>query len=369
LASDLWSRFMTSVVAVCLTLISPYMFKIVSSFFCWILRSSVSSQTERVDAGDRAPLLDGHAGSYGSVGANDSGEDRSRITGVSEHRALVRIRGGSQETSQSPHAESNGVNGQAMPDAQISEKDLDLLDMLEDSESSRDFVWRCMKYVARGGKKWTAVIALIIFVLFCVFVAWAIVVIVSAYIASDKIGLSSSQHCGIWQFDDNAGDEAAYRDDLYNRQKEERASQYARNCYNNPDPTDTLSCRIFYNQSIGFETKTQQSCPFPSSELCYKGLYSAITFDTGLVDASTIGINSRVTFKFRRRTKCSPLNMSEAYISKHREDADDTMFYYNYGSLDDTNYTFNTSGHPFEWLVPVYSAKWVVNPVLATTSI
>lgn len=79
MASDLWSRFMTSVVAVCLTLISPYMFKIVSSFFCWILRSSVSSQTERVDAGDRAPLLNGHAGSYGSVGANDSGEDRSRI--------------------------------------------------------------------------------------------------------------------------------------------------------------------------------------------------------------------------------------------------------------------------------------------------
>lgn len=31
-------------------------------------------------------------------------------------------------------------------------------------------------------------------------------------------------------------------------------------------------------------------------------------------------------------------------------------YYYNYGSLGDVDYTFNTSGTPFEWLVPVYSA-------------
>ena len=107
------------------------------------------------------------------------------------------------------------------------------------------------------------------------------------------------------------GDEASYRDDLYNYQKEARTSQYARSCYDTLDTSSSFGCNFFYNQSIAFSTSFRQTCPFRSSELCLKGLYSAVTFDTGLVDASTLGINALVAHKFRRMTSCSPLNMSE----------------------------------------------------------
>ena len=300
-------------------------------------------------AGTSAPLLDGHA-SY--TDGSPSTENATNNNGT-----IVLCQGGSQERPQYPHSEQNGAAAQSASNTRATEKENIVVEILQHSDSSRDFVWRCIKHVCRGDKRWLGVIVVIIFVLIIVFVAWTIVGIISANIASDRTGLSSSQHCGIWQFDDNAGDDAAYRDDLYNRQKEERASQYARNCYSNPHAADSLSCKIFYNQSIDFETKTQQHCPFPSPELCFDGLYSAISFDTGLVDGSLIGINSDPTYRFRRRTTCSPLNMSEPYISRHSEDKEDNMYYYNYGSLDDTDFTFNTSGYPFDWLVPVYSAK------------
>lgn len=105
-------------------------------------------------------------------------------------------------------------------------------------------------------------------------------------------------------------------------------------------------------------TKIGDRCPFVSPELCFDGLYSAITFDTGLVDASIIGINAPHTHKIRRRTSCSPLNMSEPY-TKGSEPDTNGMYRYYYGSKDGgrDDYTFQTSGHPFDWLVPVYSVK------------
>ena len=194
-------------------------------------------------------------------------------------------------------------------------------------------------------------------VLFGLFVAQAIAGVFSAKIASDKAGLSSSQHCGIWQFNESAGGEPADRDDLNNYQKEARASQYARICYNSLDSTEPFSCRVFYNQSISYTTKTGQPCPFASSELCRDGPYSAISFDTGYIDASVLGINSPKPHKFRRKTSCSPLRMSEPYVLQSSSSTNGTAYRYYYGSKDNTNYTFNTSGQPFEWLVPVYSVK------------
>ena len=191
--------------------------------------------------------------------------------------------------------------------------------------------------------------------LFGFFAALAIANISSARIASDRVGLSSSQHCGLWEFDTGQGDEPARRDDRHNYQKEAQASQYARACYIAPDLPSTLSCGFFYNQSIAFGTKIGERCPFESQELCFDGLYSAITFDTGPVDASIIGINAPLMHKFRRKTTCSPLNMSEPYITR----SDRPTYLYNYGPKNhgSTNHTFQTHGHPFDWLVPVYSVK------------
>lgn len=234
-------------------------------------------------------------------------------------------------------------------------------DILEKSQDSRETVWEFVESLLHGGAKQadspSTIMIVVTTVLFGLFIAQAIAGVFSAKIASDRAGLSSSQHCGIWQFNENAGGEPADRDDLNNYQKEARASQYARTCYNSPDPTDPLSCKVFYNQSIAYSTKTYQPCPFASSELCHDGLYSAISFDTGYIDASVIGINSPTTHKFRRTTSCSPLNMSEPYVLRSSPDTNGTAYHYYYGPKDYTSYTFNTSGRPFEWLVPVYSVS------------
>lgn len=187
-------------------------------------------------------------------------------------------------------------------------------------------------------------------ILFGLFVAQTVAGIFSAKIASDRVGLASSRHCGIYQFDDDVDEETANLNDLIDYQKE------ARTCYESPNLSSPFSCQIFYNQSIAFETKTRQPCPFTSSELCFDGPLSAVTFDTGLVDASVIGINAPVTHKFRRTTSCSPLNGSEPYI-RLSEGVNSSIFRYYYGTKDKKEYTFSTSGHPFEWLVPVYSVK------------
>ncbi len=411
LATDFGSRFMTGVVAVCLALTSPYAFKIVKSFICWALSSrgwhrtntsnarSIASSSSPDSADDENLLLGEGTTQHGVAQHSRPGEEPIVQDGycrenerdsvveepinngqTSDDPALALNEDGEEQSVHAPSGQKDDSIAQATSrddspqtdstvrvsgvsarrEAPSADKGKSLLDMLEDSESSREFAWYCVKYVVRGGRKaseLSTAMFLIIALLFGVFLAWTMVGVLSAKIASDKTGLSSSQHCGIWQFDDNAGDEASYRDDLNNHQKESQASQYSRNCYNNPDLGDGLLCRIFYNQSIKFDTKIQQPCPFPSPELCFGGLYSAITFDTGYVDASIIGVNYPVTHMFRRRTSCSPLNLSEPYVKRNSPNTDEPSHHYYYGPKDNVNYTFNTSGRPFEWLVPVYSVK------------
>jgi hypothetical protein len=204
--------------------------------------------------------------------------------------------------------------------------------------------------------QWTTIVV-IATIIFMAFVAHTLAGVFSTRVATDRAALSSSKYCGIWMIDDRAGQEAAERDDLLDYAKEYRAGQYAQNCYNTPNSGYANGCEYFYNQSIAYSLKTQQPCPFRSPELCYNGLYSAVTFDTGYVDASVIGINSPIRYQFRRRSICSPLNMSEPYIQPIEGESNEISYHYYYGSTDRSDYTFNTSGTPFEWLLPVYSLK------------
>ena len=388
LATDFWSQCMTAFVAVCLTLTSPYVFKIAKSFLVWLMghlawltmrwndgyitepTSSSSSAT-----GSRTQLLPSQVPDYGTSEAPDHGSGSNAPDGqqlsVGASRAVksqsasqsdvVKGTSGGQDPQVlglSPAAETNSESKRRM---KLLRGDQGLADTLEDAQDSREVTWKFIESLRRGGaeqaKPPSTMMTVIITVLFGLFIAQAVAGVFSAKIASDRAGLSSSQSCGIWQFNENAGGEAADRDDLNNYQKEARASQYARTCYNSPNPTDPFSCGIFYNQSIAYTTRTHQPCPFASVELCHDGLYSAISFDTGHVDASVIGINSPATYKFRRTTSCSPLNMSEPYVLRSSPDIEGTAYDYYYGRKDDTSYTFNTSGRPFEWLVPVYSVK------------
>lgn len=118
--------------------------------------------------------------------------------------------------------------------------------------------------------------------------------------------------------------------------------------------------QIILQSKHRFQHLPGSTIPFSSPEVCAGGLYSAVSFDTGLVDASVIGVNAASTHKFRRRTTCSPLNISEPYVTRIDHNGNLTGYEYYYGSKDGSNYTFDTFGHPFEWPIPAYSAKWAV---------
>lgn len=381
---------MTAFVAVCLTLTAPYVFKIAKSFLIWLIgllgwlttewndtHSAGPSSSSSSVAESRVPLRQSQQVNYGT-----SKKPENRIDSnlpESQHAngkpsSAAEGQGGSDNHRDiaKPVSEEQGPQTAAILPATENRPDLrgqassahagqSPADTLKNSADSREFVWKLVESLLHGGAKQadspSNIVIVITTVLFGLFVAQAIAGVFSAKIASDQAGLSSSKHCGIWQFNEDAGGEAADRDDWYNYQKEARASRYARTCYNSPDPTGPFSCKVFYNQSLAYTTKTHQPCPFASSELCHDGLYSAVSFDTGYIDAGVIGINSPNTYKFRRTTTCSPLNMSESYVQRSSASTNDTAYYYYYGPKHNTTYTFNTSGRPFEWLVPVYSVK------------
>ena len=293
LATEFWSRWMTGTITVFLTVASPYLFEL----FVWLC---------------------------------------TRL-----HRFATR---GREVAAQQGAANQPLLGGQQQVREQI---------------GTPWAAWVSLRSLMHGEpKEWrrNSLMVVITVILSAIFVASAIAGIFSAKIASDKIGLASSKHCGIWEFDEKAGEDAANRADLDNYEKEARASYYAKTCYNSPDKLSPFSCGMFYNRSIAFSTKVQQPCPFASPHMCLGGLYSAVTFDTGLVDASVIGVNFPQTHKFRRFTSCSPLNMAEPYVMKSGT-PNDTTYYYYYGRKDQISSTFQTSGNPFEWRVPAYSVK------------
>ena len=121
-----------------------------------------------------------------------------------------------------------------------------LLRLLIEAGGSRDFFIQIRSIFWDGTHLEMGLAILSIFVLLGAFVGWVIIGLNSAVIASDRIGLYSSEYRGDWQFDDQAVIEYWYREALYRRKKEEQASQYARNCYNLPYSADTLACRVFY---------------------------------------------------------------------------------------------------------------------------
>lgn len=296
---------MIGVVVASLTIINPYVFKIVNNFLIWLFRrlgwlaaawkragtSEPPSEQPGVttsllrppsDNGRRSsPEGDEYPHSPVSESGPSSGDRNIQINEARTSNAAaanerdVRVpglqNGGTVDSA--PGRTNHSTYGTAS-----------LSEVLGNSRDSREVAWNLTRWTLDSLKKQTEspaiVWVVVITILFGIFVAQLVAATFSAKIASDRAGLVSSKHCGIWQLDIHAGKGAAYRDDLDNYQKEARASQYARTCYNAPHPDHPFSCRTFYNQSIAFSTKTDQPCPFASSELCSGGLYSAVSFDT-----------------------------------------------------------------------------------------
>lgn len=170
-----------------------------------------------------------------------------------------------------------------------------------------------------------------------------------------------AEKCGLWIFSrENGGNEAATRAGVLDLEKETRAAEYAQNCYGTPDAFDAIRCDFLYRPKLSFSPPEYSwKCPFDES-ICGQSqlaTFKSVKFTTEITDASDLGINAVATPKFRRSTECAPLNMNYPFIQNQTQN-ETTTYYYYYGEKPGheppVNYTYNTTGDPFERLAPVY---------------
>jgi hypothetical protein len=180
-----------------------------------------------------------------------------------------------------------------------------------------------------------------------------------ARIPKYETGLAGGENCGHYELLNNATDAQKIDDDhLVQEPKEARAAYYAKQCYKedslitNPD-----LCAMSYNQSIAYtiEYPNDRPCPFSAPEICAEP-YAAIRFTTGLFPTSALGINSPHVPYARRNATCSPLSVNEPFVTRSASETDGRpQNLYWYGRTEDADWTFNTSGDPFDSVFPVYA--------------
>ena len=139
-----------------------------------------------------------------------------------------------------------------------------------------------------------------------VFVAESTGPVLSSNIIGDTIALVASQQCGSLCYSDGT-----------------KAFDYSRQCYNAKSGKD--GCTSFLNQSITFKESSKKSCPF-AEEICAFKNVSAVIFDTGLVDAKLLGINSATQLQFRRRSACLPLKADGKHLRSITSDPSSQIF-------------------------------------------
>ena len=143
-------------------------------------------------------------------------------------------------------------------------------------------------------------------ILMAVFVAENSGIILSACIVSNNVAIASSQKCSIpmnppFFVSCSTCSPTLAQDPSGSNSLADRAATYAKQCYHTA-VTSTAGCNYFYNQSLSYRQKLNESCPF-TADHC---LSPAYTLDTGLVDAKYLGINTRSKYAIRRRTTCVP---------------------------------------------------------------
>jgi hypothetical protein len=137
-------------------------------------------------------------------------------------------------------------------------------------------------------------------------------------VLGDSTALSDHPQCGIAGTIPPAMHDAQLfsRTRRYYNDVARESRQYAESCYNlgsssNESPD---SCSFFYKPWINYVFEDNDPCPFTDGDdhLCLQGPNSAFTVTTGipgdiLTDASDLGINSRVKYRFHRSLTCAPL--------------------------------------------------------------
>ena len=183
-------------------------------------------------------------------------------------------------------------------------------------------------------------------------------------VVGDSVAISHHPGCGILQFNgsvfDTAQDFALTGQYYLDIARESR--QYAKSCYglanstNNRD--EASSCSFFYHKNIKYSSADNQPCPFRTEDgnLCLDGDNSAYmvttrssgamqrSADTVQVDASALGINSPLQYRFHRSLTCAPLKTEGLvhYVPGVRNES--FSFRYFYGNT--THPKSCTAAHP-----------------------
>jgi hypothetical protein len=152
---------------------------------------------------------------------------------------------------------------------------------------------------------------------------------------------------------------------VFGRRSAKLGIDYTASCYANKTEGMPAACQTFAQPSIVSIVNRTASCPFPNN-LCDG---PAVQLDSGLVDSSQFGINTRPdeTIQFRRVTTCALLPATKfvtdwtarAPVPRQRWDVvgDDSYLYYYYGQNTNvvaynwaqaqTNYSFVRSNASF----------------------
>jgi hypothetical protein len=169
---------------------------------------------------------------------------------------------------------------------------------------------------------WSA-LGLLYLALPCLF---AVISIFSGFVVSDSVAQSESPFCSMKQ---HIAPDEKWR--VHYNNMEAESARYAKSCYGSAAGDD--SCNHFYRGSIQYKIQHNDTCPFPG-DICYGGLFGALSLDTGLVDMETIGINTHFRHKFRRKTTCTPLRTDRGrFLELEAEDVEKqkASWLYKYG--------------------------------------
>lgn len=321
LVSDYYSQILTSWIAVCLTLASPSIFRLLAEAFRAVLRFAIwTYRRSKPETFELVPLREF------TDWDNDNPESVAQYT----LKQLETIRD-----------ESEPFHGLRKL------KDCHWISIAFEDEN-RSLRERLSFFLTalNGDARISLAFGLVTIFLFSAFVGTTIGGIASARIADGELGLSNSPNCGNWLLKFTQFNESLLNGLNVHFEKEIAAGAYQETCYGPDTKSDT--CKTFSDQEITYAKKYNVSCPFEGS-VCLEGEVAAIKFDTGLIDSEVLGINIDTSkrFKFQRSMTCAPLVVDERYVSRGQEGRH-WQWHYRYGSVLPMRRPW-TSKNPGDW--------------------
>ena len=167
-------------------------------------------------------------------------------------------------------------------------------------------ILRNMKYDPRG---FTVSLALMMIFL-AILIGEQAITVSSSFIVGDSTGIPEAGSCGFFR---PIAQVNRLSDSYYSimRKRSWDALQLVEDFRNTTINSNPYSHRL--SKNLPYEIDDTAACPF-GGNTCYEGENTAIAMDTGFFDSSIIGINSEVSFQWRRRMACAPLTFNTSYM-------------------------------------------------------